>query len=622
MADERLEIEITLDDGSIKKGFANIKKSAEDAGEESGAKFRTGFGKFVGGVALGSIIGNAISSAARSALNSVEGLIKDAIKEASQAEIAMGRFTQALASQGKTRAEIEATSASFKNFAESLKSVFQDDQILSGGARLALVGKLSGDALNKASQAAVDLASGLGVDVESAFNLVAKAAGGNTEALGRYGIKIDESIPKSERFAAALAQIQAQFGGQAEAKLNTFDGAIASLNNSFSNFLETIGNAIVKSPAVIALLRGIGDAFNTLNSFLKGLGKENFLDDLIKSAVNFSTKFISFVLPPIEILFNQLRLRFAVMETLFFGLVNVASKAGKLIAGAIGEPIIFIIETTAKAIALFDKELADKLFDAAGRIKEGVTSVFSSAEEESANSFDKAKQKATDLFNAISETPIADAIVKQVNAINTGVQSAEESLPRLTKSVVTNGAILNQELEKLAGQISKVLQQGILNTISGTIQRIGASLVQGGKAFDDFGKFILGLLGDLAIQIGTMMIGLGIGIEQLKVSLASFSGAGLIAAGVALIAIGGALKAISGTSSGLGGAVGGGVAGGTGAAPVGEPVELGTPQSLGAQTAVNVNIEGNVLDRRETGLEIANVLNEFFENQNGVVARA
>ncbi len=49
-------------------------------------------------------------------------------------------------------------------------------------------------------------------------DLLGKAYAGNTSALGRYGIVVDETIPKAEKFEAVLRQLEARFGGAAQAE--------------------------------------------------------------------------------------------------------------------------------------------------------------------------------------------------------------------------------------------------------------------------------------------------------------------------------------------------------------------------------------------------------------------
>jgi hypothetical protein len=86
-----------------------------------------------------------------------------------------------------------------------------------------------------------------------------------------------------------------------------------------------------------------------------------------------------------------------------------------------------------------------------------------------------------------------------------------------------------------------------------------------------------------------------------------------------MLVAGGALKALAGPggASAGGGAPGGGVAvGGTPVGPESQDLATNVPEETqSAGTTVQVNVQGNVFDRRETGLYIAEVVRESFETE-------
>ena len=90
MANEKLEIEIVLDDGSIKKGFATIKREAKKTSEESTTEFK----KFTDGVGK-NIKSLAVKFAAAFGAREVAKSIADSVRE-------FGNFEQALVSVQKT----------------------------------------------------------------------------------------------------------------------------------------------------------------------------------------------------------------------------------------------------------------------------------------------------------------------------------------------------------------------------------------------------------------------------------------------------------------------------------------------------------------------------------------
>ena len=142
---------------------------------------------------------------------------------------------------------------------------------------------------------------------------------------------------------------------------------------------------------------------------------------------------------------------------------------------------------------------------------------------------------------------------------------------------------------------------------------------------DAFAGVILNTIGDMAINIGKTLIGIGIGIDALKASLGSLTGGIAIAAGVALIASGALVKSFAGKLTGAAtsataslGTGGGGVATNESPADVIEPTEV---QNNQPQTAVTLNVQGDILDSDETGTRLVSLLNNAFD-QKGVVLNA
>ena len=113
---------------------------------------------------------------------------------------------------------------------------------------------------------ASDLAAGGHVDMMSAIDLVGKASVGYTATLARYGIIIDDSIPKSEKFAAAIEQINQRFGGAAAARMETTAGQLALLTEKFGDLQESIG-AVALGPLSDGM-RGLITIFNTLGGVI------------------------------------------------------------------------------------------------------------------------------------------------------------------------------------------------------------------------------------------------------------------------------------------------------------------------------------------------------------------
>lgn len=155
----------------------------------------------------------------------------------------------------------------------------EDDQIEAAQRQLVQFG-LTGAAMDKALKSSLDLAAGLDIDLGTAATMVGKAFKGQTETLGRYGLKVDESIPKNERFATVMKQVEERFGGAAQAKMAGAAGQMARLRIAVSELSESLGGDL--TPALEQALTPLTDFINWVtNEGLPGLrGFGRFFDDM------------------------------------------------------------------------------------------------------------------------------------------------------------------------------------------------------------------------------------------------------------------------------------------------------------------------------------------------------
>lgn len=186
--------------------------------------------------------------------------------------------------------------------------------------------------------------------------------------------------------------------------------------------------------------------------------------------------------------------------------------------------------------------------------------------------------------------------------------------------------ILNKEAIETAKAVTRAINQGLVSTVSRSLQFLGKSLVEGGDFFKGFLAVVLDSLGNLAISIGTTVIKSALAIDALKASLFGTSAIAVVA-GAALIAIGGALKAFAGQVGGESGASFGAQtsgAGGGGTAAFGQEDEttaFSENEERQTQSTVTVNVQGDVLDSDETGLRIVELINQGLERDGAIVVR-
>lgn len=554
--------EIILELDRFKKSLEDVEKQSKTSGKKSGSALADGIEK-----GFDSASSKLIKTAAAvgSALVAAFGLHK-IVEAASEQEDAINSLNSALAMSGHFT---EEASKRFQDYASHLQDVttVDDTLIIKNAALLASLGQLSGDGLERASKAAIDLAAGLNMDVGTAFTLMSKAAAGNVEMLGRYGIHVARSGVASRDFAAALEQINRQFGGMAESKVNTFSGAMEQLKNRFGDLLEQFGNFVIKSPFVISAMKMLSKALFTFTENLKANGTTDVIHGAAKAFTVFGQSIVSWVLPPLELLSNMLMRPIKLM-------IGLAAAADAIANGNWGG-----------AFEAFKAGLADsaKIMDFETTMK---------------------GQKFLDDFSAF-------------------LAKFDGKLKEMQTSVKNNTNVISNDAQKLGQNLSQIITGTMVKTVSTGMQYIGGSLIEGSKGFVKFRKAVYGILGDMCIRMGEAMIvqsGLFAAFAAL-VSNPFTAPAALVGFGLALMALGGVLKAAAG--QGFGGGAdsgGGGVAASAGGAQTEastSTAQLAEPTRQEPQTNVTVQVQGNILDRRETGLAIADIINETF-GSNGI----
>lgn len=179
--------------------------------------------------------------------------LKDSLNAYAENESAIVKLTNALKNQGITSQSAVDDLVKYADKLEKLTGV-NDDVLISMQALLTTFG-LTGDKMNEALVAATDLSIARSIDLRTATLLLGKAFVGETAALSRFGIQIDDNIPKGKRFQEVLDQINGSMGGAAAAQTRTYAGQVNLLALAFDDLQKAIGKEL--NPATtqaIALL--------------------------------------------------------------------------------------------------------------------------------------------------------------------------------------------------------------------------------------------------------------------------------------------------------------------------------------------------------------------------------
>lgn len=179
------------------------------------------------------------------AFKKLAGFMKDSIEAAGIQELAEKGLTDALQSTGR---EVPINAAHFKAYASELQqaTLYGDEAILGAQALMIQLTDLDKEGLDRATAGALGMATVFKTDLKSATNLIAKALAGNYGALSRYGISVSDLNTEEEKRASLLDQLTILYE-RAKGEVDTYEGTVTQLKNTYGDFQEKIGDVIVES---------------------------------------------------------------------------------------------------------------------------------------------------------------------------------------------------------------------------------------------------------------------------------------------------------------------------------------------------------------------------------------
>lgn len=251
---EKLVVEIRTDQKKLNSEMSALKGDMKKQGDKLGSSFFSGFGNAIKGIGATVVLSQVIS------------FVKKSINLYAQQEAAEKRLSVAY---GKNIDNLV-------QYASALQSVtaYGDEEIIEAQALISAFVKEE-DSIKRATKATLDLAAAKGMDLKTAADLLSKTLGSSTNALSRYGIEVNGAVGSAERLDSAMENLNAKFGGQAEAQLETYTGKVKALGNAWGDVLEKVGKV-----SVDAIFAGIQSIFSGGNNFAIG-----FSQNLYKNAI-------------------------------------------------------------------------------------------------------------------------------------------------------------------------------------------------------------------------------------------------------------------------------------------------------------------------------------------------
>lgn len=233
--------------------LTTTQQQSQTASQQSATSFTTLVASWVSAQA---VLG-ALTGAGRRVLD----FLGDSIESYTAAEAASRKLATAIRLQGDFVPELAAQYGALASQFQKT-TTFADDLITEMQALLVQVGDVMPSEMEGALDAATNLAAGLGIDLRTATLAIGKAIQGETGALQRYGLSIDEAAVAAEGATAVFAAVNAQFGGQAAAAIDTYAGRLAQAANVWDDFKESVGEFILTAPLVVLGLNQMSAALD------------------------------------------------------------------------------------------------------------------------------------------------------------------------------------------------------------------------------------------------------------------------------------------------------------------------------------------------------------------------
>lgn len=604
-----ITVEIDIEGQKAKSDLNQFEKEAAKTGKKAGDALEKNLGgsfKSIGRsiARVGALFGTFLTGAT----------VVKAIQSANEQADAVERLNTALRANNEFS---QQASEDLQRYAAELQSVteFGDELILN---QLALAKSFG--ATNEQAKLIAETATGLskefGISLESATRNAARTLGGFAGELGEVIPELKEFTAEQLRNGEAITLLNNRFGDSAK-DLGTFSFTLAQAKNSLGDLLEEAGKLVTQNPEVRRGLEELTKIFQGAGKEVKEFASEfSFIDDLLIPLSNFSDDIITFVISPLELLSNVLELSINVIATWQAALIAAFGKVG----GAAAEFIRFFDEDSEAAQALqnFSESSQEAFLDVADSAKKSFDGILDfpfsdelSKRNEEIRTGLKAFQDTIVEEGGNTATTIDDILLEAIRRLKS---QGGESLLGLSISFSSTTEGLQDQAKQTAAIVRNSLGRGIAGAVSLLVKNLQA----GKSAFADFGKFVAGVFGDLAIQLGQFFIIEGFAVEALK----SLGGAAAVKAGVALVALGTLLKASSGAggsgaaTAGTSGGAADSFAGGSTPADGGVVAEADPAEE---QTQNQIIIQGDVFDTEETGNRIFEIISAQSEKNGNVI---
>ena len=344
MADNKVSVELTIEERDALRSIKNLQKSIDDFAKsaESGlGKAESGFSSF-GQTTAAVFAGGALLKGAElliSSIAKIPGALADVVQAGVESEDATRRLSVALAQSGEFS---EKAVQDFDALASSISLLIgvEDEAVISGITLAKSLGATNEQAAKIATTAA-DVSSALGKDFNEVVQQLSQTLQGSSGRLGKLSSDIKDLDETALKSGAAIDILSSKFRGFATLNADNLGVQIQNVGVQFGELAESIGKSIATTPAIRGLFSALVEALGQIKSSLDANKEpiQAFFSGLVEGSVTATAGLAAFIDTTAKVgavVKNVFELGFGTIKAAFDGLagtVNTVVSAFNTITG-------------------------------------------------------------------------------------------------------------------------------------------------------------------------------------------------------------------------------------------------------------------------------------------------
>lgn len=663
-----IELDLSLVLGNIDSALQDLQKkvgeSGKKAGDAVGKGITDGLSGSIGNIGniiknnIGKIIGiTSVAGAGYALASSLKAGFNEALEEGVSVKRLEAQLLGVGITSSKVRDEILDFADSFKTISSISGESITDQFTIGTSAGLSI------EQYKTAVKAAIGLSNATGNSFESTFEQIAKTVSGSAGRLAQTNSELRGLTETQLKNGEAIDILAGKYNSFLSGEITSAGGALTVLSESFSDVFKAFSLGITNSASFVAIVKTLSDYFFKLSEDIEGVSKNK---DVFLPYINYGITFIDVVrrisgafqiaIGSIQLFagfaFNAISVPLTMINNLKTGIGGLIAATGEL--------------TNNKDLIQFGSELkyeGENIVEFMAKTKEGIYQLGrdsiragldtltgeSSLIDEIKTNFDKnlavindMRSKLTDSGNATStrspfvagetqaerdarrneqgtqiQSPLSDIITEYESDGDRYKQVGNEVVSINDMSVEAFNRMREASIE--AG---RTIKSALVNSVVNGIGVMVNAMRSGANLFEAFGNFLMGTIGDLAINLGSVFLSSGIGM----LALGNLNPALSIVAGLGLIAAGQLIKSVfsgkgSQSSSGSGASTASSAGSSGGGLVESQPTASQPVQERQVGQNINVEVQGNIFDLEATGKTIVTAINRAFETSDARIVQ-